>query len=185
MLGRKEGTLSVQGIEGSLAVIRRAIHNEVAGQRFYDEAASVCIDLWAKEVFDALAREEEVHTRLLLLEYQALTSKSEWLDPETALASGADVDITQICFPDEDPADELFPSQQSAAQVIDRRTDDLEALAFGIQLEIKAIELYGRARQEQDPSARKAYAFLVQEETRHLNQLKEQWARLAGAPFER
>jgi rubrerythrin len=177
--------LSIQEIEGALAVIRQAIHNEIAGQRFYSDAVLACIDLWAKEVFATLASEEETHTRFLLLEYQALTSQGKWIDPAVALASDAEVDIMEISFPDGEPAEELFLSQQSAAQAIDRRTDDLHALAFGIELEKKAIGLYGRAGQEAaDRLAWQAYNFLVQEETRHYDQLRKQWERLAGRPYE-
>jgi rubrerythrin len=177
--------LAIQEIENALVVIRRAIYNEIAGQRFYDDAAYACIDPWAKEVFATLAAEENVHTRLLLLEYRALTDQGRWLDPRIALESTADVDITQVTFPDEQPGEELFPSQWSAAQVVDRRATDLDALAFGIELEKKAIELYGQAGQQvQDPAAYRAYRFLADEETRHYNQLKTQWENLAGRPFE-
>jgi rubrerythrin len=177
--------LSSHEIEGALTVVRRAIHNEIAGQRFYNEAAYACIDPWAKEIFGTLAREEEVHTRLLLLEYRALTDQGRWLDPKTALASGADVDIMQVTFPEEENGEELFPSQASAAEVIDRRAGDLDALAFGIELEKRAIELYGRAGQvAKDPAAQNAYGFLLGEETRHLDQLKSRWEKLDGRPYE-
>jgi rubrerythrin len=177
--------LAIQEIEGALAVIRSAIHNEITGQRFYNDAAYACIDPWAKEIFATLAGEEEVHTRLLLLEYKALTGQGRWLDPGTALASDADVDIRQMTFPGGEAEEELFPPQHSAAQVVDRRASDLDALAFGVELEEKAIELYERAgRGAQDLAAQEAYRFLVEEETRHYDQLKKQWENLAGKPFE-
>jgi rubrerythrin len=181
---RKERALAIQEIEGALAVIRSAIHDEITGQRFYNDAAYACIDPWAKEIFATLAGEEEVHTRLLLLEYRALTSQGRWLDPRSALASGADVDITRMTFPAGEAEEELFPPHQSAAQVVDRRASDLDALAFGIELEERAVELYERAgRGAQDIAAREAYRFLVEEETRHYDQLKKQWENLAGRPF--
>jgi rubrerythrin len=176
--------LTSQEIEAALVVIRRAIHNEIAGQRFYNDAAYACIDPWAKEVFATLATEEQVHTRLLLLEYKALTDQGRWLEPSLALESTADVDITQVTFPDEQSGEELFPAHWSAGQVVDRRASDLDALAFGIDLETRAIEVYGQAgQQELDPAARTAYQFLVDEETRHYHLLKAQWEKLAGRPL--
>lgn len=86
----------MQDLESALAVIRSAIHDEVTGQRFYDDAARYCIDPWAKEMFATLAKEEDVHTRLLLREYEALTTQGRWIDPEMALASDAVVDITRF-----------------------------------------------------------------------------------------
>jgi rubrerythrin len=176
---------SVGDLEGTLAVIRRAIHDEVAGQRFYSDAAHYCIDPWAKEIFARLAQDEEEHTRLLLAEYEALKTRGWWLDPETALAKNADVDITRFTFPDDDLGQELFPPQWSAADAIDRRADDLTALAFGVRMEQEAIDLYaGEAEAAHDPAARQAYQFLVEEETRHWEQLRGHWEALAGIPFQ-
>jgi rubrerythrin len=171
--------------EIALAVIRRAIHNEVAGQRFYNDASFYCVDPWAKDMFAGLAREEENHTQLLLAEYESLSSTGQWLDPDAVIASGVGVDITKFTFPDDEAAEELFPPQWSAADAIDRRGDDLAALAFGIQMEQQAIALYEQeADSRADPAAQKAYGFLVDEERRHYRELKGQWERLAGRPFE-
>jgi rubrerythrin len=173
-------------VEAALAVIRRAIHSEVTGQRFYSDAAYYCIDTWAKEIFATLAQEEEVHTRLLLLQHEALSTGGRWLDPEQALASDAEVDITRMNLTGDEAGaeEELFPPQWSASDTVDRRADDLAALAFGIQMEKRAVALYGeQASAARDPAARKAYEFLVLEEEQHYQQLKERWEELAGIPF--
>jgi rubrerythrin len=172
--------------EGALAVLRRAIRNEVQGRRFYDDAAYYCLDPWAKEAFSTLAREEEQHIRLLLLEYDALERQGQWIDPAVVLGSDADVEITRLSFSEEDETGpDLFPAGWSVDRTIDRGSDDLAALAFGIQMEKKAIALY---RSEEtgaaDPLAREAYAFLVEEEERHYDLLKGEWQRLAGMPYQ-
>jgi rubrerythrin len=170
--------------EGALAVIGTAIQNEVAGQRFYNDAAFFCIDPWAKEVFATLASEEEGHTRLLLAEYDAVRSTGRWLDRDVAEARGANLDITRFTFSDGQPAQELFPPQQTADRAIDRRSDDLDALAYALDLESQAIALYSQAADEtDDPAANEAYRFLVDEETRHCRDLKSHWEKLAGRPF--
>lgn len=174
----------MQDLESAVAVIRSAIHDEVTGQRFYDDAARYCIDPWAKEMFATLAKEEDVHPRLLLLEYEALTTHGRWVDPRVALASDAEVDITRFVFPEENSIESLFPLDWSGDGGIDRRSDDLAALAFGIDMERKAIDLYERgAREATDLSARKMYELLVGEETEHYQQLKDQWEKPAGIPF--
>ncbi len=175
----------MKDLESALAVIRSAIHDEVSGQRFYNDAARYCIDPWAKEMFATLAKEEEVHTRLLLLEYEALTTHGRWVDPRVALDSDAAVDITRFVFPEEDSIVSLFPPDWSGDGTIDRRSDDLAALAFGIDMERRAIDLYERgARGATDLSARRMYELLVGEETEHYQQLKDQWEELAGVSFE-
>jgi rubrerythrin len=63
--------------------------------------------------------------------------------------------------------------------------DDLAALAFGIRMEQQAIALYGEQLEANtDAAAQEAYRFLVEEERRHYGQLRDQWERLAGMPFE-
>jgi rubrerythrin len=176
---------SVGNIESALAVVRRAIHDEVAGQRFYSDAARYCIDPWAKEIFARLAQDEEGHTRLLLVEYEALKTQGRWLDPKKALAKDADVDITRFSFPEDELGKELFPPEWAAADAIDRRADDLAALAFGVSMEQEAIALYAEEVEvAHDPAARQAYQFLIEEETRHYQQLRDRWEQLAGMPFQ-
>jgi rubrerythrin len=174
----------MQKLESALAVIQQAIHNEITGQRFYSDASFYCLDPWAKDLFATLAREEEGHTQLLLVEYESLETKGQWIDPEVAMSADTQIDITRFTFPDEEPAQELFPSQGSVSQAVDRRADDLEALAFGICMEQQAIALYGEQLEgNADAVAQEAYRFLIEEEKRHYGQLKDQWERLAGMPF--
>ena len=176
--------MTMPEVEGALKVIRRAIQNEIAGQRFYNDASFHCIDPWAKDVFSSIAREEEQHTQLLLVEYKALETRGEWVEPEKALKSGSEVDITSFTFSDDQPAGDLFPSQASMGIAVDRQADDLAALAFGIRMEQEAIALYdGERAAMQDPAAQQAYSFLVEEETRHYHQLKEQWEMMSGSLF--
>jgi rubrerythrin len=174
----------MQELEGALAVIRRAIHNEITGQRFYTDASFYCIDPWAKEIFATLARDEDEHTHLLLAEYESLSTTGQWLDPDTARESSVQADIRNIPFLNDEPAEQLFPAQGSVNEAIDRTADDLAALAFGIEMEQRAIALYTeQVHQITDPSAKETYQFLVGEETQHYQQLKDQWEKLAGMPF--
>jgi len=167
-----------------LDVIRGAIQNEIAGQRFYQDAAHYCIDPWAKEAFAILAQEEEKHTTLLLGEHQSLTTEGRWLPPRAALELGAGADISQITFSADEPGAALFPTGGSARQAIDRGADDLSALAFGLELEERAIALYQQqADAAADPAGREAFLFLVAEEQHHREQLQSQWESLAGKPW--
>lgn len=172
-------------IKRALTVLQRAISNEITGQRFYDDAARYCIDLWAKEVFATLARDEEEHTQLLLVEHEALRTKGYWIDLETARASDAEFDISGFRSQADEPGEALFPPRESLKEMVDRKMDDMAALAFGIEMEQRAIELYGQqAKATDDPAARATYEFLVQEETRHRYELRAQWEKLAGTAFE-
>jgi rubrerythrin len=178
------GVEAMQDADPVLTVLQDAISNEIAGQRFYDDAASYCIDLWAKETFAALAREEEEHTRLLLIEYEALSKHGHWIDLETARTSDAEVDVAILSFQDKEATDTMFALQGSVTQTVDRMADDLDALALGIRMEQMAIDLYDQqVRTADNPGVREIYAFLVQEEIRHHRELKSQWERLAGTSY--
>jgi rubrerythrin len=171
--------------QSALTVIQNAVHNEVSGLRFYSDAARFCIDLWTKEMFASLVAEEELHTRLLLVEYESLSTGGRWIDHETALDRDAGIDITALTFPEGDFDAELFPAHGSSDQSVDHTMDDLSALALGIGMEKLAIDLYRQAARATDESAaREAYEFLVVEETRHHDQLRGQWEKLAGRAFE-
>jgi rubrerythrin len=174
----------MEDIQDALAVIRHAIHNEVTGRRFYDDAAFYCVDPWAKETFARLAAEEERHVHLLLVEYESLEYQGRWSDPRAALDRDPGIDITHISFAQDQAGPDLFPSQAAPGEVVDRRADDLAALALGIEMEVAAINLYQQQGEDSShPQAREAYQFLVGEEQRHYEQLKSQWERLAGKPY--
>jgi rubrerythrin len=175
----------MQDKQNALTVIQNAVHNEISGQRFYSDAARSCIDLWTKEMFASLAAEEEVHTRLLLVEYESLSTRGRWIDHETALDRDPGIDITAFTFPEGELDGELFPAHGSPSHSVDRTMDDLSALALGIGMEQKAIDLYTQAAGATDDSAaREAYEFLIIEEIRHRDQLRGQWEQLAGRAFE-
>jgi rubrerythrin len=176
--------MTIPELAGALAVLRHAIHNEIAGQRFYNDASFYCIDPWAKDLFSSVAREEEKHTQLLLVQYKALETRGQWVHPEIALDAAPEVDISSFTFSDDEPAVELFPPQRSAGDAVDRRADDLAALAFSVRMEKEAIDLYnGERARAQEPAAQEAYGFLIEEETRHYRQFMNQWERLSGRPF--
>jgi len=170
---------------GALVVLLRAIQNEIAGQRFYDDAARYCIDPWAKELLSDLARDEETHAQLILGQYDALRSGAGWLPIDQALDRGAGADISRLTFPPLEPSVTLFPSGWSPDQALDRGADDLSALALGIEMEQMSVALYqGQRSVVTDEDAQEAYAFLEQEEHRHWQQLVSQWERLTGTPWE-
>jgi rubrerythrin len=161
---------------GALLVLMRAIQNEIAGQRFYEDAARHCIDPWAKELLATLSHEEEGHTLLLLGQYDALLSGVGWLDVQEAQARGAETDLRLLTFPAEEHA---------TAMALERGADELSALALGIQMEKLAVGLYQEKRDTAgDEAARAAFRFLMEEERRHYEQLTAHWERLSGVRWE-
>lgn len=171
--------------QSTLIVLRRAIQNDLAGQRFYFDAASYCIDPWAKEVFATLARGKERHVRRLLAEYESLRESDRWNGLGRGRSSRAPLDITHLTFEEDEKVEGASPFQRTAGQLVDRRSDDLEALALGIDMERTVLELYRQASlAEEDQEVRKAYEFLLRDKARYYHRLRDQWQDLAGVPFD-
>ena len=157
-------------------------------QTVRDETSLYCLEAFAYRFNPVVAKAIEIARSGVLGELRFLHTISNFLmgdpDPAKALESASGVDITGLTFTDDEPAAELFPPQWSMGNAVDRRADDLAALAFGMRMEQEAIELYdGERANTLEPAAQKAYRFLVEEEIRHYDQLKEQWERLSGRPF--
>jgi rubrerythrin len=171
--------------QATLLVLRRGIQDDLAGQRFYFDAASYCIDPWAKEVFVTLARQKEQQVRLLLAEYESVRDFNRRNGHGPGGPGRATLDITHLTFQDDEDVEDAFPFQLTASQHVDRRSDDLEALALGIDVERSVLDLYRQASvAARDREVRKAYEFLLRDKARHYHRLRDQWKELAGVPFD-
>jgi len=162
--------------EEALAVLRRAVENEREGYRFYLEAAERSADPAGQGTFRTLAKDEERHLAILLVEYDSLTAGQGWVAPEEALAREVEVDITKSLFPGEElAAQEKSPFEAPfAAYDVGGLEGDLAALEFGMDVEEKFYQMYEQAAAETDDAVgRQAYQFLMKEENRHYKLLQE------------
>ena len=162
--------------EKALAALRRAMENERDGYRFFLEASERSPDPAGQGTFRSLARDEERHLALLLVEYDSLSTGEGWVDPEEAIKREMEVDITKPLFPGE----ELAPQEKSpfeatfSAYDVGKLEGDLAALEFGMNVEEEFYKMYEQAAAETDDSlGRRAYQFLMKEENRHFKLLQD------------
>jgi len=162
--------------EEALAVLRRAMENERVGHRFYLEASERSADPAGRGTFGTLARDEEKHLALLVVEYSSLSAGEGWVDPEEAMTREVEVDITKPLFPGE----ELVPQEKSpfkatwAAYDVEALAGDLAVLKFGMDVEAEFYKMYEKAAAEtDDPLGRRAYEFLMKWENRHYRILQD------------
>jgi rubrerythrin len=162
--------------EEALAVLRRAMENEREGYRFYLEASERSPDPAGQGTFRTLAKDEERHLAILLVEYDSLTAGEGWVALEEAIAREVEVDITKPLF----PGDELAPQEKSpfeatwAAYEVEALAGDLAVLEFGMGVEEDFYKMYEQAAAEtDDPLGRRAYQFLMKEENRHFKLLQD------------
>jgi rubrerythrin len=162
--------------EEALAVLRRAMENEREGYRFYLEASERSADPAGQGTFRSLARDEERHLALLLVEYNSLSTGEGWLDPEEALTREVEVDINGPLFPGDALAlQEKSPFEATwAAYDIEGLAGDLAALEFGMNVEEQFYKMYELAAAEADDAVgHQAYQFLMKEENRHFKLLQD------------
>ncbi len=161
--------------EEALAVLRRAIENEREGYRFYLGASERSPDPAGQGTFRSLAKDEERHLALLLVEHNALIAGEGWVDPEEAIKRKVEVDMTKPLFPGE----ELAPQKESpfeatfAVYDVGKLEGDLAVLDFGMKVEEDFYKMYEEAAAETDDVVgRQAYQFLMEEENRHFELLQ-------------
>jgi rubrerythrin len=162
--------------EEALAVLRRAMVNEREGYRFYLEASERSPDPAGQGTFRTLAKDEEKHLAILLVEYDSLSAGEGWVDPEEAIKREVEVDITKPLFPGEELASqEKSPFEETwAAYDVGDVVGDLAVLKFGMKVEEDFYNMYEKAAAETDDAVgRRAYQFLMEEENRHFKLLQE------------
>lgn len=164
-------------VDEVLGTLRWAIAGERDGYRFYLEAAERSADSMGKSTFLDLARAEEDHLRLLLVEYESVSSGQGWVDPEEAMAREVEVDITMPLFPGDEGVLEEGESpfgETWAAYEIDGISGDLAALEFGMEMERRFYQAYKKASTEaRDMAGRQAYEFLMREENGHFKLIQD------------
>lgn len=153
-----------------LGVLRRAMGIERDGYRFYSEIAEMAASPQGREMFLNLARDEALHLKLLLVEYESLEAGRGWVDPTEAMEQDLPLDPANPLLPGQEYP-ERFPVFTPARE--HTIENDLAALEFGLETEHLTYELYYRQAQvATDPAARTAYEFLAREENRHYKLLQ-------------
>ena len=139
--------------KAALAALDRALEVERQGKVFYEEAARHVQDPAGKAVFEALARDEVEHIRLLQAQYEKIESGQEWLA----------LDEARVCEP-QAPV-RLFPQKKDVALTIGSKATDADALRLAMAFEEKGYQAYSQAQKEtDDPTGKEVFAFLAKQE---------------------
>jgi len=140
------------------------------GYNFYKQAAERASGERGKAMFLDLANQEEEHLRLLMAEYRALDAGEGWLPYEQAMGSDFPINPADPDLPGEEPPDDMpvfSPDREISLE------SDIAALAFGMETEEISRELYVQGAEEtDDPRAKEAYKFLIDQEEKHYQLLQ-------------
>lgn len=161
-----------------LSALDQAIRAEVEGHHFYRMAAATTDDPRGRAVFEALAREEQLHAEWLRAQYRSVQE-----------TGGFDLDL-DLGEPLVEPGSPIFSDQLKARAATAHY--EVTALSVGVQLEENGQRHYQEmAKAAADPKVKALFTELAEWESGHyhallhqLDTLKEAyWAANQFAPF--
>lgn len=144
----------------ALQALHQGIQTELQGYTFYRKAAAVIQDPKGRRVFEGLMKDEQMHLRLLKVQYSALVSEGRWLAMEQAreLEPGQEVELV---FPQDD---------NTLADMLPEGAGDLKALEIALKFERDGYQLYEKsAAQTNDAQGKALYEFLAEQEQMHYD----------------
>ncbi len=146
-----------------LQALHQGIQTELQGLTLYRKAAGRTQDPQGRQVFESLSHDEEMHLRLLKVQYGALVNEGHWVEMERAreLEPGREVE-------------ELFPqSDEALATLLPDDADDTQALELALEFERKGYQMYRRlAGETEDTAGRALYEFLADQEQQHYDLIR-------------
>ncbi len=138
--------------------LKRAIEMEVEGKRFYEGAAQKANSALAKGIFEALAREEDLHMRRIREIYEGLK------------AGGFQGWVRTVG----DPSRLRKVFDGALGEEAEASEGDLEALRFALGREEEAFKYYEELAQgATDPAERRFWLALSWEERGHYLQIMD------------
>ena len=153
-----------------LGILEQAMGTEQEGLQFYLKAAKNTQDKKGKEMFATLAGDEQKHYDLIRRQHVALSDKGKWV-------GSADIKAVEI-----DLEKQLFPKGiEALKKTITVKSDDWDALMFGLDIEIKSYDLYrNAASQIEDSLGKQMFQFLAVQEQSHWDILMMRYEYLFG-----
>jgi len=150
----------MQGQDTALKALQEAIKIEREGLEFYNRAGEWTRDPRGQEVFRSLAKDEELHLRIVRQQHQSLREGGGWAG--AGELEEVETDVGQPL---------LFPmGQEGVKEAIHPEASDREALLFALDIEHRNYELYRRqARETEDPRGKEMYRRLAGAEREHFN----------------
>jgi rubrerythrin len=140
----------------TIEVLQLAVQTEVEGKEFYQKASQKSSSKLAKELFQQLANEEDVHRKKFEEIYEALKKGQNWPDVEPPSEKGKRL---KSLFAE---ATKALGSKTKVAE------SELEAIKIAMDMEIKSYNLYhSRSEESTLPVEKRFYEALAGEERGH------------------
>ncbi len=137
-------------------ILQTAIQMEIEGKGFYLQASQKSSNKLAKELFQDLANEEDIHRKKFEEIYEALKKGQDWPDVEPPSDKGKRLKSI------------FAQATKELGSKIKVSQSELEAIKTAIDVEVKTYDFY-RSRSEQStlPVEKRFYQALAAEERAH------------------
>jgi rubrerythrin len=140
----------------TIEVLQLAVRMEVEGKEFYQKASQKSSNRLAKELFQQLASEEDVHLKNFEEMYEAFKRGQNWPDVEPPSEKGEKL---KSLFAE---ATKALGSKLKVAE------SELEAIKIAMDMESKSYNLYhSRSEESTLPVEKRFYQTLAGEEREH------------------
>ena len=140
----------------TIEVLQLAVRMEIEGKEFYQQASQKSSNKLAKDLFQHLANEEEIHRKKFEGIYDALKKGQNWPDVEPPSEKGQRL---KSLFSE---ATKAMGSKIAVAK------SELEAIKIAMDMEIKSYNLYhSRSEESTLPVEKRFYETLAGEERGH------------------
>jgi len=140
----------------TIKVLQLAVRMEADGKEFYQKASRKSSNKLAKELFQHLANEEDIHRKKFVEIYEALKRGRNWPDVEPPYEKGKKI---KSLFA------EVTKALGSKFKVAE---SELEAIKTAMDMEIRSYNLYhSRSKQSTLPVEKQFYKTLAGEERGH------------------
>ena len=140
----------------SAEALQKALQMEIEGKQFYSQSADTSISQLARDLFQHLAAQEDVHYQTVMEVYEAVKNKNEWPQKETVFNHPKSLKDVFTA------ATEMMDVEANPA------ASEMDAIKTAMSMEDKSYSFYKSRHEEATSAAEKQfYQALTAEERKH------------------
>ena len=150
--------------------IKTAIQMEKDGYSFYKKASAQTSSQMGKDIFESLAKDEQLHLEIFEKLFENRIEKSEWNSLINSSKKYADIDI--------------FPKDLNQIDGANPDTNELDAIQIAMNSEKEAIDYYGEIKEKtNEEDVRQIINEIIEQEKSHYSILQEEFDHLSKTGY--
>ncbi len=150
--------------------IKTAIQMEKDGYSFYKKASAQTSSEMGRDIFESLAKDEQLHLEVFQKLFEDKIEKSEWNNLVNSSKKYAEIDI--------------FPQDLKQLEGANPDTNELDALEIAMDSEKNAIDYYGDIKEKsKEEIIRQIFNEIFEQEKNHYSILQEEFDHLSKTGY--